>query len=121
MEKCKFGFCGLNCETCPIFIATKDDDNQSRIKALKEFSNLYGEFLGGHRVKQEDMNCRGCQSGYVFVGCMTCPVRKCCRQKKFATCANCSKYDTCKVLNHLYAMSEYQQAKDNLDRIRTNS
>ncbi|MDD5500848.1 MAG: DUF3795 domain-containing protein [Candidatus Omnitrophica bacterium] len=119
MKKHNSGFCGLNCETCPILIATKNDDDQLRIKALKEYSNLYGELLGEHRVKQEDMNCGGCQSESVFIGCLTCPVRKCCREKEFATCANCSNYDTCKVLNHFYAMPEYQQAKDNLDRIRT--
>ena len=119
MEKCNLGFCGLNCETCPIFIATKNDDDQLRIKAVKEYSDLYGEFLGRHHVKQEDMNCSGCQSGHVFIGCVTCPVRKCCQEKELATCASCSKYYTCKTLNHFYAMPGYQQAKDNLDRIRT--
>ncbi|MDD5037971.1 MAG: DUF3795 domain-containing protein [Dehalococcoidales bacterium] len=48
MEQRRLGYCGLNCGTCPVFIAKVNDDNELRIKTAKEYSELYGEFLDGH-------------------------------------------------------------------------
>ena len=118
MEKLVFGCCGLNCEDCPVFRATINDDNNLRQETAQEWAKLYAEYIGKDDLKPEDMNCAGCQSeeGLHFIGCIKCPIRKCCREKEFITCANCNEYKTCEMLNGFF---EYQpHAKDNLDRIR---
>ena len=112
------GYCGLNCEDCSVFIATANNDNNLKQKTAKEWSKLYAEYLGKNSLKQEDMNCNGCRSeSSVFVGCLNCPIRKCCREKKFVTCASCNEYKTCSMLNGFFNF-HHQHAKDNLDKIR---
>jgi len=112
-----FGYCGLNCEECPVYIATANDDDRLRQEIAREWSGLYAEYLG-KELKPEDMNCRGCHSqSSLFTGCMNCPIRKCCSEKSFVTCAICKEYGTCEMLNGFFSY-HHQQAKDNLDRIR---
>lgn len=111
------GYCGLNCEECPVFIATADDDNILRQKTAKEWTKLYSRFLG-KELQPEDMHCMGCRSeASLFIGCANCPIRNCSREKKFATCAECRKYETCETLNGFFSY-HHQTAKENLDRIR---
>jgi len=113
------GCCGLNCGSCPIFIATVNDDNVLRQKTAQEWSELYGAYIGKD-LKLEDVNCKGCLSeAMVFVGCSNCSIRKCCREKKFVTCASCSEYDTCEMLRGFFSVPTNEPAKSNLDRIRS--
>ena len=58
MEKNDLGYCGLNCEDCPVFIATANDDDALRQKTAQEWSKLYAEYLGKD-LKLEDVNCKG--------------------------------------------------------------
>jgi len=112
------GYCGLNCAACPVFIATTKNDDELRRKTAEEWSKLYAEFLGGKPLKPEDMNCEGCRSGNNgYIGCKTCPIRACSREKGFDTCAGCGKYETCVMLNGFFSQ-HHEQAKENLDRIR---
>lgn len=120
MKIFSLGYCGLNCEDCPVFIASTNDDDRLRQKTAIEWSGLYAEFLGSE-LKPEDMNCRGCRSQEgLFVGCMGCPIRECSRKKNLLTCANCDEYENCDILNGFFSY-HHQQAKDNLDRIRKDS
>lgn len=121
MGKHKFGYCGLNCEACPVFIAKANDDGVLRAETAKEWSKLYSEYLGGNLLKPEDMNCSSCQSECdIFKGCVNCPIRKCCREKVLTTCASCIEYQKCEMLSGFYSVPSHQQAKANLDRIRMN-
>lgn len=115
------GYCGLNCETCPIFVATVNDDDPLRQKTLEEWSKLYGAYIG-KQLELDDINCTGCLSNdRVFVGCSNCSIRKCCQEKKFVTCASCNDYDTCEMLNGFFSVPAHQQAKNNLDKILINA
>lgn len=117
MKILSLGYCGLNCEDCPVFIASANDDDKLRQKTAMEWSGLYSEYLGSE-LKPEDMNCRGCRTQEsLFVGCMGCPIRKCSREKNILTCADCDEYEKCEILNGFFSY-HHQQAKDNLDRIR---
>lgn len=62
MKELLFGYCGLNCEECPVFIATANNDNKLRQKTAEEWSELYAEPLGDNGLRLEDMNCKGCHS-----------------------------------------------------------
>ena len=122
MKDQALAYCGLNCERCPVLIATVRNDDQLRQKTAEEWSRLYAEILesfGMSGLKPEDMRCSGCRSeGSIFIGCAGCPIRRCCREKGLITCANCDEYESCDRLKAFYCFVAHQQAKENLDRIR---
>jgi len=49
-------YCGLNCEDCPVFIASANDDDMLRQKTAREWSGLYSEYPG-KKLNPEDMKC----------------------------------------------------------------
>ncbi|MEJ2568087.1 MAG: DUF3795 domain-containing protein [candidate division WOR-3 bacterium] len=106
------GFCGLKCNKCPAFIATKNDDDNERERIAKEWSKEYK-----HDFKAEDINCEGCTSiekrhvGY----CDICEVRECAIKKRVENCAYCKDY-ACKTLKNFFHMAP--QARNNLEEIR---
>jgi len=122
MSETTLSYCGIDCDKCPVFIATSKDDNVLRQKVASEWSNLYAEILesfGIHSLKPEDMNCCGCRSERgLFIGCASCSIRKCSREKGFVTCASCDGYESCDMLNAFYSFKIHQSAKENLDRMR---
>ncbi|MFC1955920.1 DUF3795 domain-containing protein, partial [Chloroflexota bacterium] len=115
--KQSFGNCGLDCEACPVFIARATNDDELRVQTAKEWSELYAEYLG-HSLKPSDMNCNGCHSDNTFVGCQSCPIKKCGQVKGFTSCADCKEYESCEMLNGFYSVPSHQQAKTNLDKMR---
>jgi len=121
MENTTIGFCGLNCEECSVFIATKNNDNELRQKTAKEWSGLYSEYLENKNLMPEDINCQGCHSRRdIFFGCKNCVIRDCCKEKQLKTCADCSDYESCDKLNGFFSVPEHKSAKDNLEKIRKN-
>lgn len=110
-------YCGLICETCPIYLATreKDDDKRYDMRAeiTREIKKLYGE-----EYKPEDItDCDGCktESGRLFSGCKNCHMRKCARRKGVENCAYCDEY-ACEKIEKFFAT--YPDAKAQLDAIR---
>ena len=104
--------CGLNCGTCPAYIATKNDDNQARIELAQKWSKEFG-----HEMKPEDINCDGCIStGTRVLGyCQICDIRKCAIGKGVVNCAHCNDYG-CEKLTAFHA--NVPPAKETLDNIR---
>jgi hypothetical protein len=121
MQEEELAYCGINCAKCPVFIATANNDNELRQKTALEWNGIYRDYmksLGMQGLKQQDMNCRGCRTSESrFLGCMSCQIRKCCRDKELTTCAGCSDFETCDMLLDFYSNILHLQAKDNLDRI----
>ncbi len=111
MEK-MIAFCGLACHECPVFLATKADDDKKRAEVAKLWSKQ-----SNADIKQEDINCDGCHSdsGRLFGHCQTCEISKCGMKKKVANCAHCSDY-SCDKLNDIFNMMP--DAKKSLDEIR---
>jgi hypothetical protein len=70
--------CGLVCSSCPIFLATQNDDAAAREKTAALYSKKFGLDL-----KPEDINCDGCTSedGKLIGYCRSCEIRQCCREK----------------------------------------
>ncbi len=93
-------FCGIACNECEAFLATKDNDDQQRAKVAEEWSKLFAT-----EIKPEDINCEGClsDSKNVFNHCNVCLVRKCGKEKGVVNCAHCSDY-ACEILNNLHQM-----------------
>jgi hypothetical protein len=113
----------MNCQKCPIFIATERDDESLRQKTAIEMANLYADILetfGIDSLTPEDINCLGCRSEIGrFFGCERCSIRQCCREKSLVTCANCQEYESCDTLKGFCSFEAHRPAKKNLDKIRS--
>ena len=104
--------CGLDCEKCDAFIATKADDAVLRAKTAAEWSRMYGA-----SIKPEQVNCSGCRSeGVKFFYCESmCNIRKCASSRKLETCAECADF-ACEQLN--FVLKAAPQARANLEALR---
>ena len=111
MEK-MIAFCGLDCNECPTFLATRENDDQKRKEVAELWSKQYKA-----QFKSEDINCDGCLSGNgrLFSHCKVCEIRACGREKKLVNCAPCGEYP-CQKLTAFFQM--VPQGKVNLEDIR---
>ena len=107
--------CGLNCDECRAYIATKTKDRRLAGEIAKLWSNtIEGTYTA------DDIWCDGCHSNKLHGWCLRCPVRLCAKEKEFAHCGTCDEYP-CKKLKDLYSMwveSDPAKARANLDRLR---
>jgi hypothetical protein len=108
-------FCGLLCNECDAFVATKNDDNEKRKETAKVWSKQYDTEL-----EPEDINCTGCLSDIkpVFRHCNICEIRKCGKAKGIENCAYCGEY-ACDKLEQFFQI--VPDAKKWLDRIKSES
>jgi len=85
-------YCGLDCEKCEAYIATKNDDNELRKMVAKKWSEL-----NNVEITPEMINCDGCRvEGRKTVYCYSlCPIRQCALGKKVETCGDCSQMGCC--------------------------
>ena len=107
-------YCGLLCNECGAFIATKNNDNEKRAEVAQMWSKQYNT-----NMKQEDINCDGCTSnddGCLFNHCKVCEIRKCGKEKNILNCAYCDEY-ACEKLEEYFQI--LPDAKQRLDRIRS--
>ena len=82
-------YCGLLCNECPVYIATKNNDNEMKTKLAVDYSNEYCAF------EQADMNCEGCFSikNKDNKMCGGCKIRNCAEVKNYQkNCGNCLDY-----------------------------
>ena len=91
-------YCGLDCEACDAFVATKNNDNQLKTQVAQRWSKLYKR-----KVEASDVHCHGCKSdGTQGIYCQTmCPIKPCCREKEIDTCAECGEFP-CKDLKAVF-------------------
>lgn len=111
-------YCGLNCPKCPIFWATRENDEEKkkkmRIDVVHECKKRYGIEL-----RLEDItDCDGCRTegGRLFSGCKECQIRNCASEKSVENCAHCDEY-TCEKLEKFFITDP--EAKNQLDKIRS--
>jgi len=98
MEEKYIAMCGLDCSSCPAFIATKNNDNNLRERTAQEWSEKY---MGKNEplVKPEDINCLGCLSGnFLWRHCLGCEIRKCGFAKGIKSCKECKNYKCDKLI-----------------------
>lgn len=105
-------YCGLDCEQCEAFIATRKNDDAMRAMVAEKWARQFGA-----PIKPEHINCTGCMSaGAKTYYCdQLCEVRKCAVQKSVGTCAGCSDF-ACPALEKI--LREAPQARKNLEALR---
>ena len=111
MEK-KISICGLICTDCPLYIATKYDDNTLREETVELISKKYGK-----NVLPEDINWEGCrgETEKLYKYSNNCDIRKCGMSRKVKTCAHCGEY-ACEKLTLFFEMAP--EAKEGLEKIK---
>ena len=105
-------FCGLCCDECPAFIATKTNDDNKR----KETAQIWSKQFNAD-IKPESVNCEGClaDTGVLFHHCKVCQIRKCGKEKGVVNCGYCKDYP-CDKLTEIFRMAP--EAKKRLDEGR---
>ena len=104
--------CGLDCDACDAFIATRNDDDLLREEVACRWRMLYGA-----PVRADDINCTGCRSD----GCKVhfcehmCTVRKCVMERGFENCAPCDCYP-CAALETILSFAPH--VRETLGAIR---
>jgi hypothetical protein len=104
--------CGLECTSCPAYIAKRTDDGALREKTAKEWSEAFNTEL-----KPEDINCDSCITvDGVHIGhCSVCEIRQCALAKKIVNCAYCDEY-ACEKLKQFFKI--VPDAQKRLDDVR---
>lgn len=101
-------YCGLVCNECPAYIATRTGDEKKLIALAHEW---YG-------VENDPTYCLcdGCNTdGRKNKHCANCGVRSCALVRGVVNCANCSDYG-CEILTEFFQY--VPAAKSTLERIR---
>ena len=104
--------CGLLCDQCDAFIATRDDNDEKRAEVARLWSKQYN-----CDIEPADINCLGCtsDSDCHFSHCSICEIRKCAKEKQAVNCAYCDNY-ACEKLEGFFQV--VPDARKNLDAIR---
>jgi hypothetical protein len=110
-------YCGLVCQTCPIYLATRTENKEEQATARAEIAQLCKEQYGMNYEPEEITDCDGCQAegGRLFTACINCPIRKCARHKRLENCAFCAEY-ACEKLEAFFGTDP--MAKSRLDQIK---
>jgi hypothetical protein len=104
--------CGLDCATCPAFLAHQTNDQALREKTAAEWSQQFHVDL-----KPADINCVGCVTVQgVHIGhCGECEIRQCGLERKVGNCALCGDF-ACETVGKFLANVPW--AKANLEEVR---
>ena len=112
------GYCGSPCNSCAIYLATREQDpkkkREMRAEIAEQIYEVYKE-----KMKAEDVtDCDGCktETGRLFSGCKNCQIRKCGSQKGIENCAHCNEY-ACERLEKFFVTDP--ENKKWLDAIRS--
>ncbi|MDD6275756.1 MAG: DUF3795 domain-containing protein [Clostridia bacterium] len=104
--------CGLDCEKCEARIATLTNDDALREKVAESWSRM-----NRVTITPQMINCTGCRVEREHTPyCESlCEIRKCARQKNYATCAQCPDLEQCDTVGAI--LCHTPQAKENLKNL----
>lgn len=111
-------YCGLTCQNCPIYMATRQENKEEQLRTRTEIVRLCKEHYGMQYELIDITDCDGCRTegGRLFSACKTCVMRNCAGKKGLENCAYCPEY-ACKELRSFFEKDP--GAKTRLDEIRT--
>jgi hypothetical protein len=96
-------YCGLICEACPIYLATRQETSEERARMRADIAKQCKEHYGLAYSLEDITDCDGCRTedGRLFSGCRNCAVRTCARERMFDNCAACPEY-ACEKLASIF-------------------
>jgi predicted nucleic acid binding AN1-type Zn finger protein len=109
-------YCGLACGTCPIHLATLEQDKLKQQSMRAEIAKIFTEQYGMSIQVQDIADCDGCRTGgRLFSGCARCEIRKCAIEHTLGSCAFCNEYACEKLQKHF---ETDQDARTRLEELR---
>jgi hypothetical protein len=110
-------YCGLKCQSCPIYLATREENKEKQHQLRVEIAQQIKEIHGQEILPEDISDCDGCkaENGRLFSGSLNCYMRECARQKHIENCAFCDEYP-CDELEKFFIT--YNEARKNLDAIK---
>ena len=110
-------YCGLICQTCQIYLATREPDKEKKYKMRADIAREITKHYGGETKSEDVGDCDGCKTegGRLFSN-NDCPMRTCAIEKGIDNCAYCDDY-TCEALEKLFTTDP--GARERLDKIRS--
>lgn len=109
-------YCGLICQTCPIYLATREPDSKKKLEMRIEIARICNEHYGMQYEAEDIGDCDGCKADSGRLFCESCKIRQCAGGKGVENCAHCHLYP-CKVLAEFFVKD--REAKERLDKIRS--
>ena len=93
-------YCGLDCGTCPIHLATLEQDRSKQQAMRIEIAHICSQQYHINISPEDVTDCDGCRSrtGILFSGCARCEIRSCATERKVSSCAFCVDY-ACQTLS----------------------
>ncbi len=110
-------YCGLLCNSCPIYLATIQKNKKEQAKMRAEIVNIIKEQYGIVYKLEDITDCEGCRAEgtRLFSSSKNCLIRKCAREKKLKNCAFCPEY-ACGTLEAFFKKEPTAEAR--LDEIK---
>jgi hypothetical protein len=110
-------YCGLKCDTCPIFMMTLETDAQKKQTMREDIARQCSEYYKMDLTPDDVSDCDGCMAdtGRLFAGCNQCEIRKCAISHGVGSCAYCDDY-ACEVLKKHFSLDP--EARNRLEEIR---
>ena len=110
-------YCGLRCDSCPIHLATLEQDKSRQQTMRKSIAEQCSKNYHMNLDPEEVTDCDGCRAntGKLFSGCLNCEIRKCAIERKIESCAYCFDY-ACELLKKHFSLDP--SAKTRLEKIR---
>jgi hypothetical protein len=109
--------CGLNCDTCRIYLATLEKDETKRQSMRIEIARICREQYGMNLMADDITDCDGCRApdNRLFSGCRSCEIRACSKSRILESCAACHDFP-CRKLDRVF--QEDPKAKERLESVR---
>ena len=105
-DKTLAAVCGLYCEACNLYIATKEDPQ--RLKMMAEI----------FQVSEEEVKCYGCRAEKRGPYCQTCKMYPCAMERGIDFCVQCADYP-CEDLKRFQSEMPHRiELWDDLEQIK---
>lgn len=98
--------CGLYCEACSLYIATREDPAR-----LTRLAAQFG-------LSEEEVACHGCRSDKRGPYCRVCHMEKCARQRGVDFCSACGDYPCAELKAFQAERPHRRELWESLERIR---
>ena len=111
-------YCGLQCHTCPILLATREPDAEKKHRMREQITDQIEQAYGIKLTAEEITDCDGCSAdGRLYAGCKDCKIRPCARERGVVHCGFCDQY-ACEKLEAFFAKEP--ESKKQMDALRNN-
>jgi hypothetical protein len=110
-------YCGLDCATCPIYLASREADEKKRLAMRRDIARFITEHYGMSMQAEDIGDCDGCRAspGRLFATCYHCAIRQCAGQRHYRSCAACIDYPCAELVK---IFDSEPGARDRLDKLR---